>query len=122
MWRKFLMALVMITLLPGSVMATPAQFLPEMDHQPAAHAHHDGHTLASQEEESCCHTIDGQEQSACQGYCDAGACHCACQLAALAVINPLVSFAHPGRVPVTQLPVTVPAIAPLPPERPPRTA
>lgn len=116
------MVLLVITLLPGGVMAAHAQPLQAPDSHTVAHYHDDGHAAAAPEEELCCHSSQGEAHAACPDNCNYGTCHCACQVVALAETLPHLSFMHPDRVAAGGLPVTVPAIAPPRPERPPRSA
>lgn len=115
------MVLLVITLLPGGVMAAHAQPPQEPDSHTSAHYHDDGHATAH-EEESCCPSSQGEAHATCPDNCNYGTCHCACQVVALAETFPLPSFMHPDRMAASVLPVTVPAIAPSRPERPPRSA
>lgn len=116
------MVLLVITLLPGGVMAAHAQPPQEPDSHTSAHYHDEGHATAAHEEESCCPSSQGEAHATCPDNCNYGTCHCACQVVALAETFPLPSFMHPDRMAASVLPVTVPAIAPSRPERPPRSA
>jgi hypothetical protein len=116
------MVLLVMTLLPGGAVAAHVQPPQEPVSHAAAHHHDDSHATAAHAEESCCPSSQGEAHTACPDNCNYGTCHCACQVVALAEILPHPSFMHPDRVVAPGIPVTVPAIAPLPPERPPRSA
>lgn len=120
MWRKFLTILLMITLLSGGMTATYAQPSQKSVSHAAQQSHHGAHANVSKQGDDCCPAAAGDEFPSCPDGCDHGAGHCACQHAALAEIISPLSVMQSGSETMNTLVMDVPAIASLPPDRPPR--